>query len=454
MKTSPRLRLQLLAQNGLFAVLLVGAAFLAVYALKDNRVQWDLTQGQRNTLSQGTLAVLAKMQGPIHITAYATTQDPQLGDLRRLISEFIAPYKRAKPDLTLAFVDPREQPKQTKDANVRTNGELVIEYGQRSEHITAFNLNEQAMANLLQRLARSQERLVMYVDGHGEAKLDGQANFDLGDFGRQLGTKGFRIQPLNLTVAPEVPDNASVLVVTPPRVDLLKGEVDKIKRFLERGGNLLWLIDQEPLHGLQPIAEYLHLQLSPGVVVDPAAARLGGEPTIAVSASYGTHAITETFAGYITVFPLVRRIAVDPEAKGWHATTLVEVAPNGWVETGDLNKEIRFDQGRDVHGPVPVAVALERSQNNRGQRVVVIGGSSFLSNTIVGQLGNLDFGTNVLNWLSEDENLITIQPRPRVDSDLNLTRAKLGVIAIGFLLFVPAAFLFAGGMIWWRRRRG
>ena len=451
MKTSPRLRLQLLVQNALFAVLLAAGAFLAVYALKDNRQQWDLTQGQRNTLSRGTLDVLAKMKGPIQITAYATAQDPQLGDLRRLIAEFIAPYKRAKPDLTLTFVDPREQPKQTAAASVRSNGELVIEYGQRSEHLT--NLNEQAMANLLQRLARSQERLIMYVDGHGEPKLDGQANFDLGDFGRQLGTKGFRIQALNLAVAPEVPDNASVLVIAPPRVDLLKGEVEKIKRFLERGGNVLWLIDQDPLHGLQPIAEYLHLQLTPGVVVDPQAARLGVEPTIAVSANYGRHAITETFSGYITVFPLVRRMAVDPEAKGWQATTLVEVAPSGWVETGDVSKDIRFDQGRDIRGPVPIAVALERSQNGRGQRVVVVGGSSFLSNTIVGQLGNLDLGTNILNWLSEDENLITIQPRARVDSELNLTRAKLAVIAIGFLLFVPAAFVLAGGMIWWRRRR-
>ncbi len=90
----------------------------------------------------------------------------------------------------------------------------------------------------------------------------GRRNFDLGDFGRQLANKGFRVQALNLAVAPEVPDNAAVLVITPPRVDLLKGEVDKILRFLERGGNLLWLIDQEPLHGLQPIAEYLHLELT------------------------------------------------------------------------------------------------------------------------------------------------------------------------------------------------
>ena len=218
MKTSARLRLQMLAQNGLFALLLVAGAFLAVYAVKDSRLQWDLTQSQRNTLSPGTREVLAKMNGPIRITAYATTRDPEV---RRLISDFVAPYKRAKPDLTLAFVDPREQPKQTAAANVQSNGELVIEYGPRSEHLTSFN--EQAMANLLQRLARSQERLIMYVDGHGEPKLDGQANFDLGDFGRQLGSKGFRIQALNLAISPEVPDNASVLVITPPRVDLLKG---------------------------------------------------------------------------------------------------------------------------------------------------------------------------------------------------------------------------------------
>jgi ABC-type uncharacterized transport system involved in gliding motility auxiliary subunit len=289
----------------------------------------------------------------------------------------------------------------------------------------------------------------MYVSGHGESKLDGQADFDLGEFGTQVATKGFRIQALNLGVAPEVPDNAAILVITPPRVDMLKPEVDKIKRFLERGGNLLWLIDQEPLHGLQPIAEYLHLELSEGVVVDPAAV----PATIALSASYGSHPITDTISAYNTAFPFARRVAVGPDAKGWQATTLVEVAANGWVETGPLDKNVRFDQGRDVRGPVPIAVALERNQNGRDQRVVAVGGSTFLSNGSVGLLKNQDLGTNLLNWLAEDENLITIQPRTRADSELNLTRAARSVIAIGFQVFLPAAFLFAGAMIWWRRRR-
>jgi ABC-type uncharacterized transport system involved in gliding motility auxiliary subunit len=450
MKASARLQVQMLIQNGIFAVLLVAAAFLIVWLLRGNKMQWDLTQNQRNTLSRATLDVLKKMDGPIKVTAYSTAQDAQLGDIRRLIHEFIEPYQRAKPDMTLGYVDPREHPKETQAANVRSNGELVVEYGKRTEHLT--NLSEQSMANLLQRLARSQERTIVYLDGHGEPRLDGRTNFDLGDFGRQLGVKGFRLQPLNLAVVQDVPDNANVLVIATPRAELLKGEVDKVKRYLERGGSLLWLIDQEPLRGLQPLAEYLGLQLTPGVVVDPTSAELRIAPTIALAASYGVHPITENFA-FNTAFPFARQIATKPENGDWRTTQLIEVAQRGWVETGSLDKDLRFDKDRDVHGPIVIATTLERKVKDKTQRVVVVGTSQFLSNQYVGLLSNLDLGTNMLNWLAEDENLITVQPRARVDSELSLGRTGLAVIGVGYLLLLPAAFVFTGAMVWWRRRQ-
>jgi ABC-type uncharacterized transport system involved in gliding motility auxiliary subunit len=446
MKASSRLRLQLLIQNGVFAVLAIAAAILIVWLVRDSRAQWDLTQNQRNTLSKATVDILKKVDGPIQVTAYATTQDQNLGDIRRLIHDFIDPYQRVKADLTLRFVDPREDPKGTQAANVRANGELVVAYGKRSEHLT--NLNEQGMTNLLQRLTRSPERVVVYLDGHGEPKLDGTANFDLGDFGRQLGNKGFRIQPLNLAKAQDVPQNASVLVIATPRVELLKGEVDKLKRYLEGGGNLLWLIDQEPLRGLQPLAEYLGLQLTAGVVVDPATE----PPTIAQAASYGVHAITENFT-YNTAFPFVRQIEAKSENQPWHTTRLVEVAARGWLEADDTEKNVRFDRNRDIPGPIAVAVALERKVKDKEQRVVVVGSSTFLANQYIGTLFNLDLGTNMLNWLSQDENLITVQPRPRVDSQLNLGRTGLALIGLGFLLTLPAVFLVTGGVVWWRRRK-
>jgi ABC-type uncharacterized transport system involved in gliding motility auxiliary subunit len=450
MKASARLQIHVLVQNSVFAVLLVAAAFLLLWVVKDSSLQWDLTQSQRNTLTKATLDVLARMKGPITVTAYATARDAVQGDLRQQISEFIAPYHRSKPDLTLKFVDPNANPNETRAANVRMNGEMVVQYGKLTEHLTTAN--EQAMANLLQRLLRGQERLVMYVTGHGEPALDGQKNFDLANFGQQLTNKGFRVTSLNLAVAQEVPDNVNVLVLTAPGAAWQSGEVAKIKSYLVRGGDLLWLIDQAPLHGLEPIAEYLGLILTPGIVIDPVAKGLGGQATTAIGYAYGIHPITENFA-YNTAFPFVRQIATRPENSDWHATQLVQVAQRGWVATGKLDKELRFDKQRDVPGPITVAVALERKVKDKDQRVAVFGGSSFLANMYIGNETNLDLGVNVMNWLAQDENLITVQPRSGVDSQLHLTQGAVNLIGVGFLLLLPAAFLFTGGMIWWRRRK-
>lgn len=450
MTGSPRARLALFAQNGLFVVLLVAAALLLARLSQDHFRQWDLTQNARNSLSAGSLQTLALLKGPVTVTAFATDQDPTLGDIRQRIADFMGSYRRAKPDLTLDFVDPRADPKRTETANVRMNGEMVVSYGGRSEHLTA--LDEQAFANLLARLARNAERQVFFLDGHGERSPKGIANHDLGEFGRRLEAKGFKVNLINLGVTPAVPDNASVLVVAGPRVDLLPAEVAKIRAYIDRGGSLLWLIDQEPLHGLQPIADFLGLQLGPGVVVDPAANELRGAGPVAIAFAYGRHAATQGFA-LNTAFPNARRIAINEDAKVWRATPLVDVAQQGWVETGPMDAEVSFDKARDIRGPVTVVTALERDIEGKTQRVIVTGTGDFLANTYAGLLGNTDLGINLVNWLSGDENLITLEPRSRVDANLELSRSWLLFIALAFLICLPGAFLFTGGMIWWRRRR-
>jgi ABC-type uncharacterized transport system involved in gliding motility auxiliary subunit len=233
---------------------------------------------------------------------------------------------------------------------------------------------------------------------------------------------------------------------------MLKGEVDKIKRFLDKGGSLFWMVDEGPLYGLAPIAELLQIQLPRGVVVDPDGQEVAGNPAVSVGIPSREHPAGSS-GSLITVFPLARPVVPAPDAKKtWRATPLVEVARRGWVETGDLSKGARFDKDKDMPGPITVVAALEREVNGKKQRVVVTGSSSFLSNSYLGNVSNLDLGVNVLNWLSTDEGLIAVQPRARMDSELKLTLTDMGVMLVGFLFVLPALFLFAGGMIWWRRR--
>lgn len=450
MSASTRTRLAHVAQNSVFAALLVAAVLLVAQLAQQHFREWDLTQNSRNSLSEGSVQTLGTLKGPVKITGYATEQNPTLGNLRQKIADFLTRYQRVKPDISITFIDPREQPKAVAAANVRVDGEMVVEYDGRSEHLTS--LDEQSLTNLLARLARRNERLVMFLDGHGERKPSGIANHDLGEFGKRLGAKGFRIGSLNLAAAQEVPANTAVLVIANPRVDLLPMEVEKLRGWIERGGSLFWLIDQEPLHGLQPLADLLGLQLGPGVAVDPAANALKASATLSIAFAYGNHPSTRNFS-LNTAFPSARRIAIAPDDRTWRFTPLVDTAQAGWVETGALEGDVAFDPAKDSKGPVTVAAALEREVSGKPQRIVVTGSGHFLANTYAGLLGNLDLGINMVNWLAGDEDLITLQPRALVDGSLALSRPWVTFIALSFLVALPGAFLFTGGMIWWRRRR-
>jgi ABC-type uncharacterized transport system involved in gliding motility auxiliary subunit len=453
MEATPRLRARLFIQNGVFVALLVALIMLLAYLAHEYRREWDITRSGRNTLSASALEILKQLEGPLKITAYAITVDPSGANVHKRLEERLHVYQRTKPDISLSFVDPREQPKLAEAAALRTPNELVVEYRRRTEHLPLEEFSEQQFVNVLMRLARGVDSLVFWLDGHGERRWNGTANHDLGSFGHHLQQRGFRLNSVNLAVAQEVPANAAALVIASPQADLLPAEVEKLRRYLERGGNLLWLLDPEPLRGLEPIAEALGLVLTPGTIVDFELKPRSGPPVFAVgaAASYGRHPITLDFR-MNTLFPHARQIAVA-ENDEWRATALVDVAPRGWVEAGRLDQHVQFDKDRDIPGPLPVAQAFERTVGDRQQRVVVVGNGQFLANTFLGNGGNLDLGINIMNWLTGADRMITIEPRPAVDSMLRLDQATLYLIAFTFLLGLPLAFAVTGLIVWWRRRR-
>lgn len=418
------------------------------YLLQRYHWQTDLSLNRRNTVSEQSAELLRKMSGPVEITAYASGQDAKYGDLRLLISDFMRPWQRVKPDLTLRFVDPSRDVQAARAAGIQVNGEMIVRYQGRTQVLR--QLSENALANALQRLARSGERVVMFMDTHGEPDLAGRANFDLGDFGQALVGKGFRLQPLNLALAQAVPVNVDVLVLTRPRVALLPGEVNKLLAYIERGGKLLWLLDPGSLNGLEPLAEQLSLHLPAGHVVDPAATELRAPESWAISAAYGDHPVLRDFR-LLTVFPDARPLELL-QGSGWQANALVTAAGNGWVEQDDA-RAARYDAQRDVPGPVTLAYALTRQAGEQEQRVVVVGNSGFLANMYLGNGGNLDLGVNLLNWVVGDDDLIAIQPKITRDAQLQLSRNEAGLLAGGLLFALPGSLLLMAAGVWWRRRR-
>jgi ABC-type uncharacterized transport system involved in gliding motility auxiliary subunit len=460
MKINRKLRFQLFVQNSFFVVLFLLLVILLGYLASQYRVATDITQANRNILTQGSVNVLKQMKAPINITVFATKDDASSGDnFRKGMIDFVARYQREKKDITLTFINPSEEPKLAQDAGIKSDGEVIVEYQKRTEHITP-PIAEQDMTNLLVRLSRTNQQAVMYLDGHGERNLLGVKNHDIGEFGKQLELKGFKFANPDLTIAQAVPSNGAMLVIASPQVDVSEVEAKKIKTYLESGGNLFWLLDDNNFRGLKEVADYLGLNVSPGITLDMASAQYGADARVSFASLYGEHPITTNFM-LRTLFPEAHEVtAQGTDENGWKVSNLVEVAPNGWLSSKKLAKDEKpvFNEGKDKRGPINIGVALERVYGKKGQRVVVMGNANFLSNTFITNGGNLDLGVNIVNWLAGDDQLITIQPMPLKDinvtiPDTNTGRLVAWTVFHGFQYFIPLGFMVAGFFFWWKRRK-
>ena len=83
---------------------------------------------------------------------------------------------------------------------------------------------------------------------------------------------------------------------------------------------------------------------------------------------------------------------------------------------------------------------------------MVVGTGHFLSNSFLGNGGNLTFGVSLFNWLAGDDTLGAIDPRPAADTRLEIDTMQLYLIAFVVLLLLPLVFAAAGITVWWRRR--
>ena len=104
-----------------------------------------------------------------------------------------------------------------------------------------------------------------------------------------------------------------------------------------------------------------------------------------------------------------------------------------------LEREVEQQQGAELR--------------TRQQRIVVMGDGDFLSNTYLANSGNSELGNRIINWLSNDDEFISIPPKIAGDLQLNMSGVTLGVMGLGFLFILPALLIALGVSIGLGRRQ-
>lgn len=466
--------LALRLQNVIFTLLFVLVVGLLAYVGKTYNKRFDVTQSQRNSLSETMQTMLLKLDKPLDITAYV----PDDAVVRSSLKQLIDKYKKHHKEIKIEFVNPDLNPTRAQEDGIAYSGQLLLKYNNKSEAINS--VDEQNVLNVLQRLSREKERIVIFLEGHGEASpLEDKSN-GVSKLAQVLEKKGFNLQPHNILRTQSIPDNASFVVIAAPKKAYLEAEVELIIKYVESGKNLLWLHEPGEIFGLDDLEQQLGLELQLGTLLDAnqdLQRMLGIQHPAAIAIiDYGPSELTKDLAAH-TLFPFATTIEKDTENSNnnssdsssndsnennfsWKYQPLLSTMITSWLESGDIQGNVKFDDDADKPGPLTMGMALTQVNINAvnpdtkvipEQRVLVLGDSDFIRNNYIGQGSNLEFSNNIFNWLSADDELVSI--KTNVVSGTTLHLSKAGRIGLTLLWLGLPLVLFACGTWRWLRRR-
>jgi hypothetical protein len=461
MKINARTRLFLRLNNLIFILLLLMLGSLLAWLSEQYPYYSDWTHSAKHTLNQHSNEIITKLIHPLHINIYVEQDDVS----RKAITQLMHKLERVKDNFTYKLINPYFVPDKAQSLNIKETPDgrlltvLEVHYQNRIEHYQqlAEFLTETELTLLLQRVARTTKHKLVFLQGHGERKPDSMANHDLGLWGRELSQSGFTIESWHLSQQAHIPTDISGLIIASPEVNLLQDEVKLIKNYVQNGGNLLWMLEpQQTLYGLEPLANWLNLTVLDGVLVDPNSWVGANNPGMLVlSTNNYVHPLLSDFIAD-TLFPTAAGLLLQAPSPDWEVAAILQTASEVWATKHNLDGEVIFNPEQDLDGPFNMAVSLNRimtdeQDEQHEQRILIIGDGDFISNTFIGNGGNLDLSLRMINWLVAEDEFINL-PTAQTEHKLQLSSEMFILLALWFIIILPLTLLLSGFLIWIKRR--
>jgi len=429
------------------AVLVVGN-----WLASDHNKSVDVTANQQFTMSDQTKKVLGNLKSDISI--YYFDQTAAYDRARDMLDR----YANLSSKLKIVYVDPEKKPDIARVEGARAMGDVIVDNGIKKE--TAKALTEEELTGAIIRVLKNGVRTVCFVKGSGEHSLDDAERDGYSVLKAALEKNNYKTESVSLIEKPEVPKDCTIVVVGGPKHDYVQPVIDALKTFVQNGGRLI--VNFDPVLNLPPpdgklgdtpnlaamVADW-GVTAKGTVILDTSAlSQMFGALTPVVG-SYGFHPIVRPLADSTSVMPMARSLEVKSPAAALFSSSADSYAmtdPKLPIHEADIEKGAK--------GPFVLGAAATIGTGDNAGRVIVVGSSLWMSNYIFGipQMANRDLGLNMMNWLTSDEDLISIRPKEPQDRRLNITPNGIAVLRSVSVYGLPLFVILAGVSVWWKRR--
>ena len=431
----------------------IGIIIVINYLLFRTDVRFDLTQDKLHTVSTQTVRVLNSVDEEIQMTGFYKETGIDRGGFQNLAKE----YTRRNGNIKFNIINPDREPGVAKKYGVNEYGSVIISKGDKivklrlTDPITGGILknSEEEITNAILKLTRESDKTLYILSGSGQRDMGNSVDAEgFGLLRKAILDEGYNVREFLILRGEELPVKDSILFVAAPKKAFSLKELQYIKSYLSSGGKAVFLIEPRSGNELASILEGYGFELSDDVIIDPSSKLEGGGDIAPIVSDYPFHEITEDFR-FATIFPYSR--SLDAVNGSYNTTVLANTGEYSWSETNFNLFDEGVAQKEESDTPGPLGVAAVGESNNNG-RIAVFGSADFVSNVFLEFSGNRDFFLNTLNWVSGDENLISIRPKKLSSGNLTITTKQVDIIFIITVVIIPAVILFSGIAVWWKRR--
>ncbi len=229
-------------------------------------ITWDMTPAKMYELSDTTTAYLDKLESSGEVVDFYFLMEMEyLATDDNSMALYYSLDQYSKYDcINFVDFDPNSEPALLDQINPDgylklTTGDIVIRHGENIRRVpantmyeyevetnedgdsivqAAYFTGENHITGAIDAVVSGRDSKVYFLTGHGEKTL---AN-DYKTFHANLSNYNYVAEELNLTSAPEVPEDAALIIVPAPKSDLSNDETRKMNDYLDKGGNVAFLM--------------------------------------------------------------------------------------------------------------------------------------------------------------------------------------------------------------------
>ncbi|MFN0105004.1 MAG: GldG family protein [Bryobacteraceae bacterium] len=422
------------------------AVLVVVNVLADrNNKSFDTTASKRYSLSDQTEKVVKGLKTDLQAVYFDRTS--RFETAKGLLDR----YSNISTKFKIVYVDPDKDPAKAKAFGARSYGTLILDNGTRREEAKA--VTEQEITGAIVRMQQAGEQMVCALDGHGERSLEGADPGSFGSAKQALERNNYKTQTVKMLEKPEIPAACTILLAAGPRREYNDDAINAIKAFMEKGGDAMFLLtpaikgareETDENAKLVALLATWNVQVKNDLLFDAA-----GPGVLAVD-DFSQHPIVRDMHGMPALIPLARSL----EAKSGAEKLFSSSADAFSTKTLDLVKLQSGAPPKDANGPFVLGAATTVGGGGdikKQGRVVVVGSVDWASAAMLNRYGNRDLFLNMINWMSADEDLISIRPKEPEDRRLTVKPTQFWVLYV--TSFLPALGVLAAGIMVWLKRR-